>query len=64
MPPSDTLLKEQRKIRNYTNKALAEEVGFTTTQRFANAFFSRTGMPTSYFIEKIKKDQSNSGEIN
>ena len=34
-----TLLKEQRKIRNYTNKALAEEVGFTTTQRFANAFF-------------------------
>ena len=59
-----TLLKEQRKIRNYTNKALAEEVGFTTTQRFANAFFSRTGMPTSYFIEKIKKDQSDDVEIN
>ncbi|WP_243232318.1 AraC family transcriptional regulator [Flavobacterium pectinovorum] len=53
-----SLLKTDRKIRNYTNKALAEEAGFTTTQRFVNAFYSRTGMPTSYFIEKIKKTDS------
>ncbi|PWA10490.1 AraC family transcriptional regulator [Flavobacterium laiguense] len=53
-----TLLKEDKKIQNYTNKALAEEAGFSSTQRFANAFFVRTGMPTSYFIEEIKKGQS------
>lgn len=52
------LLKENQRIRNYTNKALAEEVGFSSTQRFATAFFARTEMPTSYFIEKLKKEQS------
>jgi len=34
---------------------LAEEAGFSSTQRFATAFFTRTGMPTSYFIEELKK---------
>jgi AraC-like DNA-binding protein len=53
-----SLLKEDKIIRNYTNKALAEEAGFSSTQRFANAFLARTGMPTSYFIEEIKKGQS------
>jgi AraC-like DNA-binding protein len=52
------LLKEDRMLRNYTNKALAEEVGFSSTQRFANAFSARTGMPTSYFIEELLKEQS------
>lgn len=52
------LLKEDKKTRNYTNKALAEEVGFSSTQLFANAFFARTGMPTSYFIKELKKEQS------
>jgi tetratricopeptide (TPR) repeat protein len=51
-----TLLKEDKKIQNYTNKALAEEAGFSSTQRFANAFFVRTGMPTSYFIIELKKN--------
>jgi AraC-like DNA-binding protein len=50
-----TLLKEDKKIQNYTNKALAEEAGFSSTQRFATAFYSRTGMPTSYFIEELQK---------
>jgi AraC-like DNA-binding protein len=49
------LLKQDKMFRNYTNKALAEEAGFSTTQRFANAFFARTGVPTSYFINEIKK---------
>ena len=44
-------------MRNYTNKALAEEVGFSSTQRFATAFFSRAKMPTSYFIEELLKEQ-------
>ncbi|MEA9414288.1 AraC family transcriptional regulator [Flavobacterium sp. PL02] len=51
-------LKVNKQLRKYTNKALAEEVGFSSTQRFANAFFARTGMPTAYFIEEIKKEQS------
>lgn len=50
-----SVLQTNTKIRNYTNKALADEAGFSTTQRFVNAFYSRTGMPPSYFIEKIKK---------
>lgn len=51
------LLTTDKRIRNYTNKALAEEGGFTTTQRFANAFLARIGMPTSFFIEEIRKEQ-------
>jgi hypothetical protein len=51
------LLTTDKKIRNYTNKALAEEGGFTTTQRFANAFSAKTGMPTSYFIDGLRKKQ-------
>jgi AraC-like DNA-binding protein len=50
-----TLLHEDKKIRNYTNKALAEEAGFSSTQRFANAFLTKTGMPTSFFIEQLKE---------
>ncbi|WP_374173170.1 helix-turn-helix domain-containing protein [Flavobacterium tructae] len=53
------ILKEDKKIQNYTNKALAEEAGFSTTQRFATAFYSRTGMPTYYFIQELQKEQSN-----
>jgi len=50
-------LKTDKKIRKYSNKALAEEAGFSRTQRFATAFYSRTGMPTSYFIEELIKEQ-------
>lgn len=50
-----TLLQEDKRIRNYTNKALAEEAGFSSTQRFANAFLTKTGMPTSFFIEQLKE---------
>ncbi|MBF4471535.1 hypothetical protein [Flavobacterium sp. HJJ] len=49
------LLKKDKKARNYTNAALADEGGFSSTQRFASAFFARTKMPTSYFIDQIKK---------
>ncbi|MFE3872217.1 AraC family transcriptional regulator [Flavobacterium sp. ZS1P70] len=52
-----SLLKEDKRIRNYTNLALAEEAGFSSTQRFTTAFYSKTGMPTSYFIEELQKVQ-------
>ncbi|MBP1222320.1 hypothetical protein [Flavobacterium sp. 1355] len=49
-------MKQDKMFRNYTNKALADEVGFSTTQRFTNAFYARTGITTSYFIKEIKKN--------
>lgn len=52
------LMKEDKMLRNYTNKALAEEVGFSSTQRFANAFLARVEMLTSFFIEELKKGKS------
>ncbi len=51
------LLKNDKKIRNYTNGALAEEAGFSSTQRFTNAFISRTGISPSYFIQELKKEK-------
>ncbi len=48
------LLKEDKRMRNYTNKALAEEDGFSSTQRFTNAFVSRTGISPTYFIEELR----------
>lgn len=50
-----SVLKQDQKVRRYSNGALAEEAGFTTTQRFANAFFARAGCPTSYFIGELNK---------
>lgn len=49
------LLKTENKYRNYTNKALAEEVGFGSTQNFTRAFKNRTDISPTYFIQKINK---------
>ncbi|PXY40576.1 hypothetical protein DMB65_11730 [Flavobacterium cheongpyeongense] len=49
------LLKEDSKIRKYSNSALAEEVGFSSTKTFTQAFFAEAGCPTSYFIEELNK---------
>lgn len=53
-----SLLKTDKMLRNYTNKALAEEAGFSSTQRFANAFLARAEMPPSFFIGELKKAHS------
>ncbi len=50
-----SLLKEDTKMRKYSNKALAEEGGFTSTRKFSQAFFAKTGCPTSFFIEELNK---------
>ncbi|MBF4485799.1 AraC family transcriptional regulator [Flavobacterium sp. CSZ] len=49
------LLKNDNKFRKYTYEALANEAGFSSTQRFANAFLAKAGMPVSFFIEQINK---------
>jgi AraC-like DNA-binding protein len=51
-------LKNSKQLQQYTNTALAEESGFSSTQRFATAFKTRTGMPTPYFIEELKKEEA------
>lgn len=52
-----TLLKEDKKARKYSNKALADEAGFSTTQKFAQAFHAKAGCPPSFFIKEINKIQ-------
>jgi len=49
------LLKNENKYRNYTNKALAEEVGFGSTQNFTRAFKSRTDISPTYFIQMLNE---------
>ena len=50
-----SLLHKDAKYRKYSNNALAEEAGFSTTQRFSFAFKAKTGMPVNYFIEQLTK---------
>ena len=50
------LLKTDKHKRLYTHDALANEVGFSTTQRFVSAFKARTRISPNYFSAKIKKE--------
>lgn len=52
-------LKNESKYRNYTNKALGEEVGFGSTQNFTRAFNNRTGISPTYFIYQLKNHRCN-----
>lgn len=50
------MLDSSSKFRNYTNKALGEEAGFSTTQNFTRAFGKTMGMsPTDYILKVNKK---------
>lgn len=49
------LLQSESKFRKYSYEALAQEAGFSSTQRFANAFQVKAGMPVSFFIKEITK---------
>jgi len=52
-----TLLRTEAKFRFYTYEALAEEAGFSTTERFKNAFLTKTGITPQFFIQEIKKEK-------
>ncbi|CAA9202421.1 AraC family transcriptional regulator [Flavobacterium collinsii] len=51
-------LKENKTMHRYGNKALSDEAGFSSTERFVKAFSSRTGMPATFFMEELRKKQS------
>lgn len=48
-------LQEQPKLREYTVKAIAFEVGFKNSESFTNAFYKQTKIYPSYFIKQLKK---------
>lgn len=50
-----TLLKTEKKYRKYTNKALSEEAGFSTTQHFTTAFVKKAMITPTFFITELNK---------
>jgi AraC-like DNA-binding protein len=50
-----TLLKNENKYRLYTNEALGEEAGFSSTQNFTRAFKKQTKISPTYFIQQLQK---------
>ncbi|WDF66104.1 AraC family transcriptional regulator [Flavobacterium sp. KACC 22763] len=51
------LLQTESKLKYYTYAALAQEAGFSTTERFTKAFMAKTGIAPSYFIGQLKKEK-------
>lgn len=50
-------LKNNKKLRSYTIKALAEEFGFKTQETFSKAFKSQTGIYPSVYIKNLQKEK-------
>ena len=48
-------LKEDSYFRKISIKALAEEMGFGNQETFSKAFYAKTGLQPSYFINKLKE---------
>ena len=46
-------LKTDLVFRKYSIKAIANEVGFNTTESFSKAFFKNTGIRPSFFIKEL-----------
>ncbi|KAA1242373.1 AraC family transcriptional regulator [Aquimarina sp. RZ0] len=53
-------LKADKKIRNYTIKALAKEAGFNSTEVFSKSFYKKTGIYPSYFIKRLQSEENQS----
>lgn len=53
------LLERESKLRNYSNRALAEEVGFSSTERLVKAFKQRMGISPTDYISHLKSKTSN-----
>lgn len=57
-------LKSDKLKRMYTHEALAKEAGFSTTQRFVQAFKLRTGISPNFFSAKIRKEMTEVDVVN
>ena len=48
-------LKNKPKFRKYTVKAIANDIGFNTTEAFSKSFYKVTGIHPSFFIKQLEK---------
>ncbi len=48
-------LINDKKFRNYSIKAIANEVGYKKAESFSKAFYKKTGMYPSFFIKQLNK---------
>ncbi|WP_271784923.1 AraC family transcriptional regulator [Aquimarina algiphila] len=49
-------IKNDKKFRKYTIKAIAYEIGFSNPVSFSQAFYKKTGIKPSYFIKQLESD--------
>jgi AraC-like DNA-binding protein len=54
-----TQLRENKRFRSYTIKAIAIEVGFNNAQSFSIAFHKKTGINPSYFLKQLENQKIN-----
>ncbi|GGX33144.1 helix-turn-helix domain-containing protein [Aquimarina muelleri] len=52
-------LKSNSKFRKYTIKAIANEIGFNTTEAFSKSFYKSTGIYPSFFLKQLEKELKN-----
>lgn len=52
------LLDSDHKIRRYSVKGIAQEVGYKNAESFSNAFYKKTGLKPSYYIKQLEKLES------
>lgn len=51
-------LKTNSKFRKYTIRAIANEIGFNTTEAFSKSFFKTTGIYPSFFMKQLEKQET------
>jgi len=54
--------KKDKKMKSYTIKAIATELGYKSVNTFASAFKKQTGISHSYFIKQTQKELSTISE--
>lgn len=50
-------LKINAKFRRYTIRAIANEIGFNTTEAFSKSFYKTTGIYPSFFMKQLEKQE-------
>ncbi len=51
-------LKINSKFRRYTIRAIANEIGFNTTEAFSKSFYKTTGIYPSFFMKELEKQEN------
>ncbi|WP_179218046.1 helix-turn-helix domain-containing protein [Dokdonia pacifica] len=51
-------LKVNTKFRRYTIRAIANEIGFNTTEAFSKSFYKTTGIYPSFFMKQLEKQET------